>query len=92
MSPPPSRSQPQENCNADILISQFLAEMDAETNEVEEEEGEETVEAEMDQEEEMEEQCSDAGIAPARPPAISCCLTAPMVDGDAIRHCPFCHL
>ena len=37
-------SQPQENCNADELINQFLSEMDAETSVNEEDEG-----AEMDE-------------------------------------------
>ena len=54
-------SQPQENCNADELIKQYLAEMDAETNEADEEGGEEMAEAEMDDDDEMEEEL--AGIA-----------------------------
>jgi hypothetical protein len=60
------------------LINQFLAEMDAETSEADEEGGEEMAEAETDDGEEMEE-LADAGIALPQASPICVCKVLPPI-------------
>ena len=79
-------SQPQEKCNADELIRQFLAEMDAETNE---EGGEEKAEAEMDDDNEIEEELADAGIALPQASPISVCRAACLQPAMPLPTAPF---